>query len=269
MFPLFFPYRYCCDCHSCSCFHYFFLIDEQEMIDKKHAVQNIALTETMTLSLFSLIISYLLALSSSHFGHTSWPFADNSVEEIKSLPLIKVKCTTSSCHASCLGYFLASSKMLHCVTRRLACHPSYELLSPSAPNKEAVKCLTSYSPYKNVMTSSEIPKVCSNKKFKYSGSAISLSLLCARILFGRIRYLSSQPTHAVDRFLRGINFEKPKSAPHSKRGAWNGARFHWIESEWHTWGQWNLMQAENPICALKGLGMASHIWGQWNTLPSF
>ena len=36
------------------------------MIDKKHAVQNIALTETMTLSLFSLIISYLLALS-SHF----------------------------------------------------------------------------------------------------------------------------------------------------------------------------------------------------------
>ena len=67
----------------------FFLTDEQEMIDKKHAVQNIALTETMTLSLFSLIISYLLALSSL-FGHTSWPFADNSVEEIKSLPLIKV-----------------------------------------------------------------------------------------------------------------------------------------------------------------------------------
>ena len=105
------------------------------MIDKKHAVQNIALTETMTLSLFSLIISYLLALSSL-FGHTSWPFADNSVEEIKSLPLIKTKCTTSSCHASCLGYFLATVKMLHCVTRRLACHPSYELLSPSAPNKE-------------------------------------------------------------------------------------------------------------------------------------
>ena len=48
----------------------FSLTDEQAMIDKKHAVQNIAVTETMTLSLFSLIISYLLALSSL-FGHTS------------------------------------------------------------------------------------------------------------------------------------------------------------------------------------------------------
>ena len=78
------------------------------------------------------------------------------------------------------------------------------------PNKEAVKCLTSYSLYINVMTSSKIPKVCSNKKFKYSGSAISLSLLCAGILFGRIRYLSSQPTHAVDKIFWGINFENQK-----------------------------------------------------------
>ena len=116
----------------------------------------------------------------------------------------------NGCHASCLGYFLASVKMLHCVTRRLACHPSYELLSPTAPSKEAVKCLTSYSLYINVMTSSKIPKVCSNKKFKYSGSAISLSLLCAGILFGRIQYLPSQPTHGVNKILWGINFENQK-----------------------------------------------------------
>ena len=100
--------------------------------------------------------------------------------------------------------------MLHCVTRRLACYPSYELLSPTAPSKEAVKCLTSYSLFKNAMTSSKIPKVCSNKKFKYSGSAISLSLLCAGILFGRIRYLSSQPTHGVNKILGDKFWETKK-----------------------------------------------------------
>ena len=81
---------------------------------------------------------------------------------------------------------------------------------PLPPTKKPSNVWLPIFCFKNVMTSSKIPKVCSNKKFKYSGSAISLSLLCARILFGRIRYLSSQPTHAVDKIFWGINFENQK-----------------------------------------------------------
>ena len=142
--------------------------------------------------------------------------------------------------------------MLHCVTRRLACYPSYELLSPTAPSKEAVKCLTSYFFFKNVMTSSKFQKFVQTRnsnirdqRYRYHccvpGSCLGGSDISQ--VSPHMRWIKSW----------GINFEKPKSTPHSTRGAWNGARFHWIESEWHTWGQWNLMQAENPICALKGL----------------
>ena len=108
------------------------------MIDKKHAVQKIALTETMTLSLVSLIISYLLALSSSHFGHTSWPFADNSVEEIKSLPLIKVKCTTTAVtlHVSVIFWpqsrcSTVSQDVLHVIHHMNCCLPLPPAKKPS------------------------------------------------------------------------------------------------------------------------------------------
>ena len=107
------------------------------MIDKKHAVQNIAVTETMTLSLFSLIISYLLALSSL-FGHTSWPFADNSVEEIKSLPLIKVKCTTTAVtlHVSVIFWpqtrcSTVSQDVLHVIHHMNCCLPLPPAKKPS------------------------------------------------------------------------------------------------------------------------------------------
>ena len=233
------------------------------MIDKKHAVQSIALTETMTLSLFSLIISYLLALS-SHF----LTFCRQQCGGNQKSPSYQSEVHDNGCHASCLGYFLASVKMLHCVTRCLACHPSYELLSPTAPSKEAVKCLTSYFFFKNVMTSSKFQKFVQTRNSNIRDQRYRYHCCVPGSCLGGSDISQVSP-HMGWIKSWGINFEKPKSTPHSTRGAWNGARFHWIESEWHTWGQWNLMQAENPICALKGLEMASHIWGQWNTLPSF
>ena len=137
MFPLFFPYRWTRNDWQETCGAKYSADRDDDFISLFAHYQLFTCTV-----IFSLWTHFLTFCRQQCGGNQKSPFYQSVVHD-------------NGCHASCLGYFLASVKMLHCVTRRLACNPSYGLLSPTAPNKEAVKCLTSYSLFKNAMTSSE------------------------------------------------------------------------------------------------------------------